>query len=105
MTEKEALERIENLVVAIGNGADGVAYAVIRAAIMVAAPQSGRSDSIRQIADNGPRSTIVESSAVVPTADNTTLDAITPWRCGTSDCVCNVNGACDCHNFTEPKPA
>jgi hypothetical protein len=25
------------------------------------------------------------------------------WQCGTLDCICNVNGICDCHNYTEPK--
>jgi hypothetical protein len=25
--------------------------------------------------------------------------------CGTLDCVCNKNGACDCHNYTVPKKA
>ena len=24
------------------------------------------------------------------------------WRCGTKDCVCNVSGVCDCHNYTQP---
>jgi hypothetical protein len=24
------------------------------------------------------------------------------WNCGTKDCVCNVKGKCDCHNYTAP---
>lgn len=45
------------------------------------------STTVEHIADNGPRSTIVESSAVVPTADNTTLDAICP-NCKSKDINC-----------------
>ena len=24
------------------------------------------------------------------------------WSCGTKDCICNKDGKCDCHNYTEP---
>ena len=37
-----------------------------------------------------------------PTANTTKDDN---WRCGTTDCVCNKNGVCDCHNYTQPPTA
>ena len=46
--------------------------------------------------------TLLDRKSPEPTINTTKDDN---WRCGTTDCVCNKNGVCDCHNYTQPPTA